>query len=287
MTITLRGRIPVTVASAYSPTAIATAEDKDSFYTALKTLTRKYKKKGILYVGADLNAKLIDPGDYDDGIGPHIFGAGQPVDREESQGVEDNRSRLQEHLIITNSTLANTLFPKQPQNLITYRLDKTIGNAPPYNTKRYSTIDYFLTHKQWRNSIRNIYSDMQAGIDTDHFPLIMTVRIKLKAEYGTRTFKPKYLPCDEEQRLRLNSQLTQRIPENHTHTDLTDCMLAAAEATMTMKTPNPPKPVDYSEHTETLLSETKATDSSWRDRHRTKRYQEQSVQIHPQRQTQI
>ena len=148
MTITLRGRIPVTIASAYAPTAAATAEDKDTFYEALQTLTRKHRNKGILYVGADLNAKFIDPGDYDDGIGPHIFGAGQPVNREEGQGVEDNRSRLQEHLMITKSTLANTLFPKHPQGLITYRLDKTIGNTPPYDNKRYATIDYFLTHKK-------------------------------------------------------------------------------------------------------------------------------------------
>ena len=191
MTITLKGRIPVTVASAYAPTAIATAENKDTFYAEFSKLTNKHTKKGILYVGADLNAKFIDPGDYEDGIGPHILGVGQPVEREEGQGVEDNRTRLQEHLICTKSTLANTLFPKTPQNLVTYRMDKTIGNTPPYNTKRYATIDYFLTHKKNRNSIRDVHSDILAGLDTDHFPLIMTIRIKLKAEYGKRTVRLK------------------------------------------------------------------------------------------------
>ena len=62
--------------------------------------------------------------------------------------MEDNRARLQEHLIVTRSILANTLFPKQPQGLITYKLDKTIGNTPPYDNKRYATLDYFLTHKK-------------------------------------------------------------------------------------------------------------------------------------------
>ena len=45
MTITLRGKIPVTIASAYAPTAVATAEDKDNFYNALTKLTKKFKKK--------------------------------------------------------------------------------------------------------------------------------------------------------------------------------------------------------------------------------------------------
>ena len=35
MTVTLRGRIPITVASAYAPTAAATTEEKDTFYAAL------------------------------------------------------------------------------------------------------------------------------------------------------------------------------------------------------------------------------------------------------------
>ena len=44
MTITLRGKIPVTLASAYAPTAIATAEEKDNFYAALQKLTKKHNK---------------------------------------------------------------------------------------------------------------------------------------------------------------------------------------------------------------------------------------------------
>ena len=148
MTITLRGKIPITVASAYAPTAISPAEDKDKFYTSLQKLTNKHKKKGILYIGADMNAKLNDPGSYEDGIGPHIFGVGRPSDREEGTGVEDNRQRLYEYLVSTKTTLANTLFQKRPQNLITYRLDKSIGNEPPYNRTRYETIDYCITHTQ-------------------------------------------------------------------------------------------------------------------------------------------
>ena len=257
MTITLRGRIPVTLASAYAPTAAATAEDKDNFYEAFRKITHKHKKKGILYVGADLNARLIDPGDYDDGIGPHIFGAGLAVDREELAGVEDNRARLQEHLIVTRSTLANTLFPKQPQGLITYKLDKTIGTTPPYDNKRYATLDYFLTHKKWRNNIRNVHSDMQAGIDTDHFPLLMTVRIKLKAEYGKRITRTKYVQCTDNQREAFNDHLQSNLTTTPTHHQLISVLRASADAHIPKKLPNPSRPFEFSDDSEELLRQKK------------------------------
>ena len=58
MTLTRSGQIYVTTVAAYAPTAIATAEDKDKFYNKLCTISSKYKKKGLMYIGADLNAKL-------------------------------------------------------------------------------------------------------------------------------------------------------------------------------------------------------------------------------------
>ena len=259
MTITLRGTNPVTIASAYAPTAVATAEDKDNFYNALTKLTKKFKKKGILYIGSDMNAKLIDPGDGDDGIGPHIFGQDPNVNREEGQGVEDNRARLQEYLIDTKTTLANTLFPKTPQCLITYKSDKTAGNEPPYDKTKYETLDYFITHRKWRNTIRNAHSNMRAGVDTDHFPLQIQIRIKLKAEYGKRNVKPKYEPCSDTQRKELNDIFRQEFSNvlNPSHESLTASISKAAANTMTKKLPNPARPFEYSDTTEALLLEKK------------------------------
>ena len=68
---------------------------------------------------------------------PHIL--------REGEGLEDSRYRLQEYLI-TNTILTNTVSPKQPQELLTYKLDKTAGNCPPYEKQPYDTIDYFISH---------------------------------------------------------------------------------------------------------------------------------------------
>ena len=100
MTLTLKGQVDITFVAAYAPTAIATAEDKDEFYSKLTTITNRYKKKRPMYIGADINAKLLHPGDGDEGIGQHVFTEGAEGMRE-GTGVEDNRYRMQEYLTKT------------------------------------------------------------------------------------------------------------------------------------------------------------------------------------------
>ena len=95
MTLTLAGQIDVTIVAAYAPTAIPTAEDKDKFYDKICTTTSKYQEKGLMYIGADLTAKLLHPGDGTEGIGPHILTSPQAL--REGEGVEDSRHRLQEY----------------------------------------------------------------------------------------------------------------------------------------------------------------------------------------------
>ena len=169
MTLTLKGKIDVTLIAAYAPTAIAPAEEKDNFYELLTKETNKYKKKGIMYIGSDLNAKLIHPGELEEGYGQYIFKEGPPVS--EGQGVEDNRFRLQEYLLKTKTVLANTLYPKKPEQLITYKLDKASGNGPPYIKGKFDTIDYIIVHKKWRNTITDVHSDMAQELTPITSPL--------------------------------------------------------------------------------------------------------------------
>ena len=45
MTLTLNGKIPITIVAAYAPTAIATAEEKDTFYDKLAEVSKSHKKE--------------------------------------------------------------------------------------------------------------------------------------------------------------------------------------------------------------------------------------------------
>ena len=95
----------------------------------------------------------------------------------------------------------------------------------------------------------------EAGIDTDHFPLLMLIRLKLKADYDKQTTKPKFTPCTDEQRIAFKSRLQANISSTHSHEQLVTCIRTAAEGTMTKKRPNPSRPFEYSQDTETLLDQ--------------------------------
>ena len=58
MVTTFNGKIDLHIISAYAPTAIATEEDKDAFYTSLTEEIHKRRKQGMTLMGADLNAKF-------------------------------------------------------------------------------------------------------------------------------------------------------------------------------------------------------------------------------------
>lgn len=256
MTVTVNGKFPVTFVAAYAPTAIATAEEKDDFYDKFTEITKRYKRKGIMYIGSDMNAKLQHGGDIEEeGYGPHIFGEGHPVT--EGQGVEDNRFRLQDYLIKCKTVLANTLFPKRPERLITYRIDKTAGTAPPYVKGRFDTIDYIITHRKRKNTITNIHSDIGSGIDSDHYPLLATVTISLKANYRQHTPKPKYYQCTEAQQKQLNTYLSDTKPFGKTNEAVTIWLRNAAEAVMAKQTPIVSRPFEFSQETEEALKERK------------------------------
>ena len=74
-------------------------------------------------------------------------------------------------------------FEKEDKQLTTYRAPGISG--PPYKRiewkeYRYETLDCILTNGRWRNSVVDIENDAGAEIDSDHYPLVMTVQIKLK-----------------------------------------------------------------------------------------------------------
>ena len=161
----IHGAIDLHIISAYAPTAAANTDDKEQFYEELRKQTKKYSKRGIVIIGADMNCKLSEPGAAEgDGIGPHVFGLGQAV--EEIEGVEENRAFLLEYLVNSSMQLSNTMFKENDKYLITYRADKSANNKPPYIRGRFEVLDYIIIPQRWKNSIRDVYSNIESGLDT-------------------------------------------------------------------------------------------------------------------------
>ena len=113
---------------------------------------------------------------------PHVVGRDQKL--QEGEGVDDNRNRLIELFPNTKTTLTNTLFYKRPQYQITYKRDKASGTEPPFNKTQDDTIDYIIILRRWKSSVKDTYSNLYSGVDSDHYPSVAKIALKFKAEYN-------------------------------------------------------------------------------------------------------
>ena len=57
--------------------------------------------------------------------------------------------------------------------------------GPPYDRNRYEQIDFVVTPNRWKNSVNNCEADPSCPIRSDHFPILTTIQVKLKADINT------------------------------------------------------------------------------------------------------
>ena len=137
-----------------------------------------------------------------DRLGEH---ATDDIDGEER--VIENRNLLLEHCIKTNSILSNTFFEKPDSKLFTYK-NNINENQPPYTRRNYETLDYVITPERWKNCVKNVETDKDTNVYSDHITLIATIQIKLKADKTTGgKLRQKYAECTEQQRYDYNCKL--------------------------------------------------------------------------------
>ena len=77
---------------------------------------------------------------------------------------------------------ANTWVEKPSEKLVTFSFTGDTDRGPPYNADKYSQVDYVLTKTRWRNAIKYIETDIRCPIDSDHFPLSATIRVKFQKQ---------------------------------------------------------------------------------------------------------
>ena len=98
----------------------------------------------------------------------------------ECEGVIENRELLTEFLSENQLVATNTIFQKQAEKLITYKNDKSHPGGPPYTHNKFDTLDFVLAPQRWRTSVQDVESQMTSGVNSDHYPLVVEIRVKLK-----------------------------------------------------------------------------------------------------------
>ena len=134
---------------------------------------------------------------------------------EESRQMPQNFESQQKHSVQTQSL-------RNIQNSTSHTNGrKNTGTGPPYTKGRFDVIEYIIVPKRWQNAIKNVYSDIWSGIDTDHYPIIADIRVSLNAEYRYTTPKTRYIKCTDVQQDKLEQGLKHTQPTEISNTNIT------------------------------------------------------------------
>ena len=110
-----------------------------------------------------------------------IHGRGFDFLRSQPNPKNKNRQLFLDTLAGTDSFAINTFFQKPPSKGVTYR-KKTPndGMALDWNPTDFFTLAFVVANSKAKKCVVNCESDTSTELNTDHLPLIATIRIKLK-----------------------------------------------------------------------------------------------------------
>ena len=208
ITMTIEYTMPITLISAYMPQAGRPEEEKHAAYDNLTKHYKRHRNNGPTYILGDMNARIQARTTEEEGgiIGAHTFEPETANITQRSDEVILNRELLVEFCHEHKLELSNTRFRKPNDKLATY---EEVGTTKQNKIKRgtHEHIDFIIKPQRWRNSVLNAESKPKANIYTDNFPVIATLRIKLKATTTARNRRLKYSICNGEENQTLNEQI--------------------------------------------------------------------------------
>ena len=119
-------------------------------------------------------------------LGPHIYGAGaahvlNPV---WEQGGRTNRDLVLEMCSAYGLNVMNTWFHKPDAKKVTHRapaVNKLPGPGEAWDTSVFAELDQCLAPERWSGMAKDVESITGANLNSDHFPLEVTVALKLSA----------------------------------------------------------------------------------------------------------
>ena len=150
----------------YAPCEDDEDEEKERFYESLDQAIREFRKgRECLVVMGDFNGKVGNSKE-EDTVGP--YGLGER---------NDNGERVVNFCKRHNLCITNTWFQQKRSAQHTWTSpDKEIKNQ----------IDYVMVDKRFRHGIQNSKSRPGADCESDHNPVVVTMKIKLQRVQKTR-----------------------------------------------------------------------------------------------------
>ena len=129
----------------------------------------------------------------DDSIGPHVYGLGAErlaeLWREKKANEKSNREMLVERCREEGYRVMNTWYKKPDAGKVTH-VSACVTQLPkqgePWDPTVFGEIDLCLVQNKWKGAIKDVEADTGAGLNTDHFPLIVKPHQTPGAKYRRR-----------------------------------------------------------------------------------------------------
>ena len=149
----------ISIIQVYAPTAESSEESIETFYNEVEIARNQTKSQDIVLIQGDFNAK-VGKERFENVVGPHGLGT-----------INDRGERLREWAQYNDLVITNTWFKHHPRRRYTWKHMNGVSR---------NQIDYILINNRFRNSITNAKACPGADCYSDHNPVIVTLRMKLK-----------------------------------------------------------------------------------------------------------
>lgn len=211
--IKMRNRNNLHLIAAYAPTSPAETQIKETFYELTKQTINKIPKHEMLVVGGDFNAKIIHLEEEEELIyGKHYLVAPEGTLENTNTNTLENRRLFLDFIRDNDLHICNLNFRKRPEKLITHKPLGTIRSNSSWDYLHFEQMDYFLIRNRWKNANKNTESDVDAPIDSDHYPIWCKLKIKFKKLTKREENKQTQdLELTDEQKTQFNKLFTDNI----------------------------------------------------------------------------
>ncbi|XP_055997977.1 uncharacterized protein LOC130047325 [Ostrea edulis] len=163
----------LTIIQCYAPTNDVEEEIKDDFYEQLQMVVSKVPQHDMLLMMGDLNAKVgADNTDCERSMGKHGCGI-----------RNDNGERLVDFCLNNNLMIGGTIFPHKDIHKLTWK-------SPDGRTT--NQIDHMIINNKWRRSLYDVKVYRGADVNSDHYLLKATIKLKLRRDHQQQGMKRKF-----------------------------------------------------------------------------------------------
>ena len=174
----------LSIMSVYIPQSGRPVEEREGTFEVMAEVKKRLEAKGPVLILGDFNARLharrAGEGDV---LGKHIYGRGTgALDPPE---IVPNRDLLVNFCREEGYKVANTWFRKPEAKKVTQRHPGNFddpGPGQPWDPVRYGEIDMCLAGRGWGSMVKDVESDVKASINSDHYPLLVQLQVKLRAK---------------------------------------------------------------------------------------------------------